>query len=375
MSFDTFKELTEDLLARAKDLAVEIVVSPNNKEPGAHPDYFKLKRYQEKTFPDATKMPPFCVKTLITNGHTISRDPAFLKALVTEQGYKGFQLTLLGLGEEHDYYAGRRGAFEDLEKTADAALAAGLGLTWVYIMHGYNVASIESMAAWARKKGSGTWPNQEKLLEQMSEEEIDQLIEGTGIDFRSRKNTPKKSESTLPKFRESTFLVKPQGSGRFLPRVRAGDLKSCPNALKPNCDWCGASCETEKDLLDILKNEKRVVGCHEARKSLPKENVQLTMLRNGDVYPTCYEEHPVFLLGNLHQNSLEEILERYESNDSPALHARRNIGLKSLAEQYGKPECDELHTGCSICRTLVYRYLEDQTDFPAAKMFKPYCPD
>jgi hypothetical protein len=85
--------------------------------------------------------------------------------------------------------------------------------------------------------------------------------------------------------------------------------------------------------------------------------VTIEIEHNGDAYPFCHEHHPSFLLGNIGCDPLSVILDRYRRNAVPAQHARQVLGLQELAAKYGRPDGDELHDLCSICRTLVYRHL------------------
>jgi MoaA/NifB/PqqE/SkfB family radical SAM enzyme len=368
MSLEEIRALTENLVERAEEIGVLLSVDLVWKETMAHPEFFAIREYLQRRFPSEDPLASMLQKSIATNGWSIARDPGFLDALIRaglldRDGCA--QLTLLGLGQLHDKCAGRRGAFEDIETAADRLIAAGLGIQWTYILHGDNVDEIAEMSSWAHEKGCGSHKPNVPPPAEMTDAELDAMTKATGIDMRkkAKEEHADKAPGSEPCFPEATFLVKPQGGGRHLRRPKASDLERIPTALHPKVQWCGAACETESDLVIAMAGGKREIGCFEAMRNLPEQTVSLVIRRGGDVYSGCHEIHEVFRLGNIHADSLAGIMDRYRNNRTPALHARRSIGLKELAARYGRPDCDELHTGCSLCRTLVNRYLEDKTDF------------
>jgi len=369
MSFEEIKEMTESLIERAKQISVPLTVDLVWKEAMSHPEYFTIRKYLKERFPTDDPLESIMRPNIITNGWSIARDPEFLNKLV-DAGFLApdghAQLTLLGLGESHDKRAGRKNAFQDIKTAADRLIDGGFGIQWIYILDGNNVDEISEISKWAHKKGCGNYKSGMKPLTEMNDIELDALTKVTGINMHEMAEKERRdpgTEKTEAPFPEGTFLIKPQGKGRFLARPNASDLERLPASLRPSCNWCGAACETEKDLVRAMATGEKKIGCIEARRNLPEDQMSLVLEPDGNLYPKCHEIHEAYYLGNIHKDSFADIMERYRNNKAPALYALRAIGLKKLAAGYGKPDCNELHTGCSFCRTLVNRYLEDTTDF------------
>jgi MoaA/NifB/PqqE/SkfB family radical SAM enzyme len=232
---------------------------------------------------------------------------------------KSIQLTLGDLGERHDRFAGRKGAFADIELAAKRAQAAGMHICWVYVMHRGNIERIPAMSDWVH------------TLEPVPDEHI--------------------------------FLVKPQVAGRVLGRVRRQDLDRLPPRFRRTLIFAA---RTEGELVAALRQGQYSASdrlhldhhCPDSR----KREMTIEIEHNADAYPFCHEHHPAFLLGNIARDPLSVILDRYRRNAAPAQHARQVLGLQELAARYGRPDGDELHDLCSICRTLVCRHLGIEVD-------------
>jgi len=155
-------------------------------------------------------------------------------------------------------------------------------------------------------------------------------------------------------------LVKPQGEGWGMEHLRPtrSDLAELPEwaGIERFARWSGAGCETEGELVEALCSTDRQVGCIE-RGEPECGGAGLVACRNGDVYPSCHERHAAYLLGNLNTDGLASILDRLSGTNPPPALAVRRRGLPELAATYGDPVGDRLHSGCSLCRTLVSRAL------------------
>jgi len=114
-------------------------VYPGYKEPLAHPEFFEIDMFLANRFPRHNEAWT-SERGVPTNGWAIARDPEFLGRLMRHRPkLNSIQLTLGALGERHDRFAGRKGAFADIELAAKRALAAGLHINWVYVMHRGNI--------------------------------------------------------------------------------------------------------------------------------------------------------------------------------------------------------------------------------------------
>jgi MoaA/NifB/PqqE/SkfB family radical SAM enzyme len=263
---------------------------------------------------------------LATNGRRISREPAVLDELKA-RGVAWLQLTLGGGSPEiHDWFTRRTGSFDCLCRSAELAHARGLHVAWVYIAY----RPLAELARMSRVAQAISW-----------EHEGQDYAHKGGID-------------------QCVFLVKPQGEGRAMEdlRPRLSDLASLPPDLTRErfARSFGAGCETEGELVVALCDSGRQVGCLE--QDLCGGVSRWVVSSNGDAYPYCHERHPHHLLGNLSADGgLARALERFRGSRPPPALAIRRRGLPELAAAYGDRRSDTLHSGCSLCRTLVARAL------------------
>jgi len=93
-----------------------------DSEPSAHPDF------PEVLDPEIG----VCEGVLATNGFGFARafDPASVFARLREFGYSALSLTLHGAERNHDWFVGRRGAYQDILAATSRAVEAGFGLHW-----------------------------------------------------------------------------------------------------------------------------------------------------------------------------------------------------------------------------------------------------
>jgi len=247
------------------------------------------------------------------------------------RGVEWLQLTLGGgSAEVHDWFTCRPGSFEDICSTARIAQAAGMHVCWVYVAY-RPLAEVVCMSEVATAISR---PYQAA-----------QYAHKGGID-------------------QGLFLTKPQGKGKRTEHLRPtlSDLTELPEwACREHfANWSGAGCETEAELVNALCNTGRRVGCLEL--GYPECcGYGLTLCRNGDVYPYCHERHPDFLLGNLNADGgMERVVEAFFGDSSPPALSIRRRGLAELAATYGDRTNETLHSGCSLCRTLVTRALSKE---------------
>jgi len=314
LSRDEIRSWADGIRREAELLGVQVEIGLNNSEMLDHPRWRELLSDfgREKLG-----------RALATNGRRIAREPQLIEEL-KKRGVEWLQLTLGGgSAETHDGFARRPGALDDIVTTAKIAHAAGVHVDWNYIAY-RPLSEIARMSDLA-KSISGPFA-------------AGQFDHKGGID-------------------QSISLVKPQGEGARMEHLRPtrADLAELPEwASKERFGtWCGAGCETEGEVVKALCETERRFGCLE----LGQGGCWLVACRNGDVYPQCHERQPAYLLGNLNADGLGSILEHFSgANPPPALAVRRR-GLPDLAADYGDPNGDRLHSGCSLCRTLVSRAL------------------
>jgi MoaA/NifB/PqqE/SkfB family radical SAM enzyme len=305
--------------AEADRLGVQVQLTLNNSELLDHPQWREvLQDLGEGLGPG-----------FATNGHKIARCPDALVDL-RERGVQWVQLTLGGASPGvHDRFAGRTGAFDDIVATAELAHARGLHVVWQYIAY-RPLAEIGRMSVVAVSRSAP---------------------------FAAGKYDHKGGVD------QTICLVKPQNRGAQLEHLRPkqAELAELPEwaALDRFARAFGAGCETEGELVAALTATDRAVGCLETGN--PEcGGCGLVLCRNGDVYPYCHERHPAYLLGNINHDGLGSILERHLGTNPPLALTVRRRGLPELAASYGDPTSAKLHSGCSLCRTLVGRALHHE---------------
>lgn len=260
-----------------------------------------------------------------TNGRQIARHPELIGEL-KDRGVEWLHLALGGGSPEtHDAFTRRPGSLDDIIATAGIAHEAGLHVAWAYFAY-RPLSEIARMSELARS-----------ISERFAAGRFDHK---GGID-------------------QSIYLIKPQGEGWGMEHLRpmGSDLAGLPEWASAECfsGWFGAGCETEGELVEALRTIDRQIGCIE-RGEPECGGSGLVACRNGDVYPACHERTPDYLLGNLNTDGLGAILDRLHTSPPPGIAIRRH-GLPELAARYGDPDSDRLHSGCSLCRTLISRAL------------------
>lgn len=318
LSRDEIRIWADGIRREADRLGVHVEPVLNNSETFDHPEWREILADLGRG-----KLGPPCA----TNGRQVAREPHLIEEL-KDRGVEWLQLTLGGGSSEvHDAFARRRGALDDIIATAELAHASGLHVNWNYIAY-RPLSEIARMSELAKS-----------ISEPFAAGRFDHK---GGID-------------------QSIYLVKPQGQGWGMEHLRpvCSDLDELPEwaDIERFARWSGAGCETEGDLVTAITTTERQVGCVE--RGEPECGGQgLVACRNGDVYPACHERTPNYLLGNLNTDGLGSILDRLSASPPPAIAIRRR-GLPELAATYGDPNSDKLHSGCSLCRTLVSRALAD----------------
>lgn len=317
LSRDEIRSWADEIRRQTELLGVQVEVGLNNSEMLDHPQWREIL---------ADSGRDKLGRAFATNGRRIAREPQLIEEL-TERGVEWLQLTLGGgSAETHDEFARRPGALDDIVTTAKIAHAAGVHVYWNYIAY-RPLSEIARMSDLA-KSISGPFAD-------------GRFDHKGGID-------------------QGIMLVKPQGEGTKMEHLRPAraDLAELPEwaGVARFGTWFGAGCETEGELVNALCHTDRRVGCLE--QGHPEcGGCWLVACRNGDIYPYCHERRPAYLLGNPITGGLRSILERLSGDNPPPALAIRRRGLAELAAHYGDPAGGKLHSGCSLCRTLVSRAL------------------
>jgi MoaA/NifB/PqqE/SkfB family radical SAM enzyme len=300
---------------------VTVNLTLNNSELLDHPQWRELRELLGEIEP---------IRSLATNGRRLAREPELFEELKT-LGLQWIQLVLVGgTVEKHDWLTRRPGSFTDIIRAGENAVAAGVHIDWGYlafrplseIMHAFEVA----------KRISGPV-------------DAEAFAHKGGID-------------------QSIVLIKPQGAGIEMEHLRPSkhDLQELPEWMQARfASSFGAACETEAELVEALTCDNRKIGCIEQGFTICG-GCGYVVSRNGDVYPYCHERTEAYRLGNLYDDGgFEKIIAKINGENPPLGMVIRQRGLAELAEKYGDRSSDKLHSGCSLCRTLVKRTIPQES--------------
>jgi MoaA/NifB/PqqE/SkfB family radical SAM enzyme len=321
LSRDEVRTWADEIRRQADRIGVKVNIGLNNSEPLDHPEWREILADlgHDRFF-----------SGFPTNGRQIARNPHLIDEL-KDRGVEWLQLTLGGGSPEtHDAFTRRPGSLRDIITTANLAYASGLHVCWGFIAYR---------------------PLSEIAL-------MSDLAKSISLPFSAGRYDHKGGID------QTIYLIKPQGEGKTMEHLRPTrtDLAELPDWAGDESFslWFGAGCETEGELVNALCTTERRIGCLE--QGHPEcGGMGLVACRNGDIYPGCHEREPAYLLGNLYKIGLAGIIDRLFANPPPALAIRRR-GLPELAASYGDPNGEKLHSGCSLCRTLVNRAIaEEQT--------------
>ncbi len=311
MVIDQFTELTRTKPPVVKDVGFYL-----HYEPTAHPDFLSFWELMVKLNDEAGEDPEESYSVLSTNGYGIARAENYREILQKLKNFEqSISLPLHGLEEHHDWFAHRKGAFQDVFLAAERAAEAGMG---VY----FNV-----------------WVDRQN---------IPHLSEVTDIIDRLRDRV--QSEVTqfikLPR-----FIVTGKDEVRFYEselRPRLSDLETLSSdmaPLEPPYDKYTESAWVEKifsnptepsflkDGFDDISDDE---GCY-----------ILIIDRLFDVYREPYNfDWPPAKIGNLKTDSLQAILDRLEASQVPQIP-----DLVTLAERYRDRDSTLIHSSASSVRS------------------------
>lgn len=319
LSRDEVRTWAEQVRSAAAEAGVEAQLTLNNSELLDHPEWRELLGDLEETLG----------RGFATNGRRLAREPHLIEELRT-RGVEWLQLTLGGgSAQTHDWFTRRPGSLDDVRRTAMLAQEAGMHVAWTYVAY-RPLAEVVRMSQVATAL-SGSYQR-------------DSYAHKGGID-------------------QAIFLIRPQGEGVHLEdrRPTRADLADLPAPLDSDRFGrsYGAACETEGELVEALCTGGRQIGCLE--NDWPGGCSHHVICRNGDVYPYCHERNADFLLGNLNEDGgMERVRDAALGGTPPRALAIRRRGLAELAAVDGDRASELLHSGCSLCRTLVTRALRKE---------------
>ena len=319
ISFSDAKEVIEQFteLTKTKPPVLKGAGFYPHYEITAHPDFFSFWELMVKLSDEVGEDPEESYSVLSTNGYGIARAENYREILqkLKNFGTKGISLPLHGLEEHHDWFAHRKGAFQDVLLAAERAAEVGMG---VY----FNV-----------------WVDRQNIPHLS---EVMDIISG----LRGRVQSEVTQFITLPR-----FIVTGKDEVRFYEselRPRLSDLEALPSDMAPveppydkytESSWVEGilANPTEpsfmKEEFDDISDDE---GCY-----------ILIIDRLFDVYREPYNfDWPPAKIGNLKTDSLPVILDRLEAHQTPQIP-----DLVTLAGKFGDRDSTLIHRSAFSVRS------------------------
>ena len=242
------------------------------------------------------------------------RDPEYV-GFLKEVGVKCVQLTFFGLEEMTDRYVGRKGAFNELLQATEILLQHEISPRWQIFINEENKDELV------------------KLLAMSEELELAQRCESFGGHFR--------------------FFVHPgscDGENRKLYPIRIAK-EHIPAALAPH--FLGYDeLRSERELCEKWKDDPS----HFVPRG--SGDIVLYVANNYDLFFNFTHMRPEWRIGNLKEDSIEELIRRVTEEDIPALRAARSITLGELVRRYGDPASEKAFEEDDYKMHLLNTHLE-----------------
>ncbi len=260
-------------------------------EPTLHPGFLNIIRHQLEM--DLI----YDQWWFSTNGFGLARMSDDGWTALADMGFSGIRLTFYGTGEEHDRFAGRNGAYDDLIMTIRRADEYGIDWFAGMVLNAENVSNYEETKA---------------------------AIEGMG--------TP------CTKF----GWMLPQSGGRASDNENRVKIEQISHLVRDSKVW-----KTERDLIQEIFSSSEL----SSRKALNQlcGNVYLDIDEHLNVFygggcdgdPFYFDKSQV-LLGNMNDENIFYSYEKYLNDPPKPVRVLSEVTWRELAEKYGNPDNDEV---------------------------------
>jgi hypothetical protein len=222
-----------------------------------------------------------------------------------EIGTQACQISFFGLEENTDWFCRRRGAFRDSLLATERLIEAGIRPRWQLFLTERLVPELDAFAA---------------LVEEL---DLERRVRALGHEFE-------------------VFLhgVCPDGEGLKIEHLRptVDVLDVLPDYLahktmaykhKETLEACLG--RAEEDWLPELREQDAPLA------EMPG-TLAFMVTPALDVYSNLGEPSPAWRLGSLRDESLDDILGRFERDEAPGLQAMFHVPVSELGVAYGRPE-------------------------------------
>ncbi|MBQ1478011.1 MAG: radical SAM protein [Erysipelotrichaceae bacterium] len=238
----------------------------------------------------------------------IVRDENYIPFL-KKTGVKKVQLTLFGTGDIQDFYVGRKGAYREVLKATDLLIEGGIIPRWQCFIN---------------------------------EENKEEIVKILHLYEEYKKKCPEMEffvhEGTCDGENEKLYPV----------RIEKDDI---PKELIPYyLEY--ESVLTERECVELLKEE-------DSHPSFCFEDDPVLYISNTyDVFFNFTHMKKEWKIGNLREDTSEEIMRRITEGDTYALRSAKDVTWKKLVQMYGDPDSEKVFRLDDYKMYLFNSYLE-----------------
>jgi hypothetical protein len=236
-------------------------------------------------------------------------------------GTEKCQLTLFGMANVTDWFYRRKGAFGDILKATERLLDVGIKPRWQLFLT------------------TKILPDLKDLMKLISQMKLRERIKDPGDEFE-------------------LFIhdVGPQGEGQKIEYLRptidkvdnlpAELIESTKKHLKQEILW-----DTEARYIESVKSNANNVRVNFS----PIEHLWFLVTANWDVYTNMGSLEPWWRLGNLKNDTLDQIFRKFLNNETLAYKMITTLSTKQLADKYGDPKSKKIYGDKN---DMLFLYLE-----------------
>ena len=266
------------------------------REPDFAPDYRHLRELELELSDE-----PLADDLEVLSIWRLAHEPGYAAWARQHRGARVCQVTFFGTGRTHDWFFRRKGAFGDALRATEALLDNGIRPRWQLFL---TKRMVPHLAEW------GPLVKQRRLRERCAE---------IGGEFTIFLNTPG-----------------PEGEAFHIEHLRPTDRDV---AVVPK--WLAeATCRHLKTDRPFGEPEGALAGQvlrgELAMKPYEPPLLWLNISPDMDVYPGHAETSAWWRLGNLRERSVREVIEAFESDAVPGLHATHRLRPEELAARFGR---------------------------------------
>ncbi|MBE7560205.1 hypothetical protein HS125_15215 [bacterium] len=281
-------------------------------EPDYAPNYRELRTLEERL--SGGEAPP---REYLSTWR-LAREPEYA-AWARSVGLETCRLSFYGVGETHNWFARRKGAYEDHLAALPRMLDAGIA---------------PAIQVFLTRK---SLPELGKLMHALEELRLPERTEALGKPFVLFLRTPmptgdaRRIEYLRPTLEEVEGCI-PE------PLVESSRRHRQVNELwQTEAEWC-----------------RQAAARPETFPSAHPEPEEVWFLVSGrfDVYPNMGTLEPWWKLGNLKRQSVAALVEAYETNRPMGLAVNYGVSARQLVERTGRPESRRIYDSLSDLLSL-----------------------